>query len=107
MPSEVLPYLRTLSTDRDIYYPAHTCTEGDCSELVRWNDTLVPLSICSPLLGEKYETEYIKDSLEPQWKEVFNFVLGTPSQLTPEDLLEVRVYDHEFFGKDRYATARL
>lgn len=75
--------------------------------MVRWNDTSVPLSICSPLLGQKYKTSVIKDSLEPQWKEVFKFVLGASSQLTPEDLLEVTVYDHEVIGKRRYATARL
>ena len=38
---------------------------------------------------------------------MFKFALGVPSHLKPEDLLEVRVYDREYIGKNRFVTTRL
>lgn len=57
-------------------------------------------SICL-LLEQERKTKPVRGSLEPQWKEVFEFDLDEPNHLTSQDLLEVRLYDHERIGKPR------
>lgn len=52
-------------------------------------------------LGQECKTAHVKGSLEPQWKEVFEFTLDEPNHLTSADLLEVTLYDHERTGKHR------
>ncbi|KAL5965680.1 Dysferlin [Taenia solium] len=51
--------------------------------------------------GEKKKTKHINDELNPEWNENIEFDLKGVA-LTPNDTLEVRVYDHDDVSVDKF-----
>nr|CDS32028.1 myoferlin [Hymenolepis microstoma] len=51
--------------------------------------------------GEKKSTKYINDNLNPEWNESLEFDLNSEA-LTPNDELDVRVFDHDDVSVDKF-----